>query len=97
MRHPLLLHIEKMFGRKYVKTTMRMLSILREAEEWTLVHLREACLLFASTIMKSSLYVHQNDKAHALQITLVSLSPYWESFTSILGMDISLITLTGRK
>ena len=25
-----------------VKTTMRMLTILREAEEWTLVHLREA-------------------------------------------------------
>ena len=27
-----------------VKTTMRMLTILREAEEWTRVHLREACL-----------------------------------------------------
>ena len=35
MRHPLLLPIEKMFGRKYVKTTMRMLTILREAEEWS--------------------------------------------------------------
>ena len=39
VRHPLLLPIEKMFGRKYVKTTMRMLTILREAEEWTRVHL----------------------------------------------------------
>ena len=32
VRHPLLLPIEKMFGRKYVKTTIRMLTILREAE-----------------------------------------------------------------
>ena len=31
VRHPLLLPLEKMFGRKYVKTTMRMLTILREA------------------------------------------------------------------
>ena len=31
---------------------MRMLTILREAEEWTRVHLREACLLFASVITK---------------------------------------------
>ena len=31
VRHPLLLPTEKMFGRKYVKTTMRMLTILREA------------------------------------------------------------------
>ena len=31
VRHPLLLPIIKMFGRKYVKTTMRMLTILREA------------------------------------------------------------------
>ena len=38
--------------RLYVKTTMRMLTILREAEEWTRVHLREACLLFASAITK---------------------------------------------
>ena len=59
----------------YVKTTMRMLTILREAEEWTRVHLREACLLFASAITKSSLYIRQNDKAHAHQITLLSLSP----------------------
>ena len=36
---------KKMFGRKYVKTTMRMLTILREAEEWTCMHLREASLL----------------------------------------------------
>ena len=50
-----------MFGRKYVKTTMRMLTILREAEEWTRVHLRQACLLFASAITKSSLYARQND------------------------------------
>ena len=64
MRHPLLLPIEKMFGRKYVKTIMSMLTILREAEEWTCVHLREACLLFASAIMKSSLYLRQNDKAY---------------------------------
>ena len=71
VRHPLLLPIEKMFGRKYVKTTMRMLTILREAEEWTRVHLREACLLFASAITKSSLYVRQNDKAHAHQLSLV--------------------------
>ena len=59
----------------YVKTTMRMLTILREAEEWTRVHLREVCLLFASAITKSSLYVRQNDKAHAHQITLLSLAP----------------------
>ena len=59
----------------YVKTTMRLLTILREAEEWTHVHLREACLLFASEITKSSLYVRQNDKAHAHQITLLSLAP----------------------
>ena len=58
----------------YVKTTMCMLTILREAE-WTRVHLREACLLFASAITKSSLYVRQNDKAHAHQITLLSLAP----------------------
>ena len=65
---------EKCLGRMYVKTTMRILTILREAEEWTRVHLREACLLFASAIMKSSLYVRQNDKAHAHQITLLSLA-----------------------
>ena len=64
-----------MFGRKYVKTTMRMLTILREAEEWTLVHLREDCLLFASSITKSSLYLRQNDKARAHQTTLLSLAP----------------------
>ena len=75
VRHPLLLPIEKMFGRKYIKTTMRMLSILREDEEWTCVHLREDCLLFTSAITKSSLYVRQNDKAHAHQITLLSLAP----------------------
>ena len=61
MRHPLLLPIEKMFGRKYVKTTMRMLTILREAEEWMRVHLRQADLLFASAITKTSLYASQND------------------------------------
>ena len=72
VRHPLLLPIKKMFGRKYVKTTMHMLTILREAEEWTRVHLREACLLFASAIMKGSLFVRQNNKAHAHQITLLS-------------------------
>ena len=44
----------------YVITTMRMLTILREAEEWTRMHLREACLLFASAITKSSLYVRQS-------------------------------------
>ena len=75
VRHPLLLLIEKMFGRKYVKTTMHMLTVLREAEEWTRLHLREACLLFASAITKSSLYLRQNDKAHAHQITLLSLAP----------------------
>ena len=52
VRHPLLLPIEKMFG-LYVKTTMHMLTILREAEEWTRVHLREDCLLFASAITKT--------------------------------------------
>ena len=44
----------------YVKTTMRMLTILHEAEEWMHVHLREARLLFASAITKSSLYVRQS-------------------------------------
>ena len=68
VRHPLLLPIgKKMFGRKYIKTTMRMLTILREAEEWTCVHLREACLLFVSAIKKCSLYLRQNDKAQAKQ------------------------------
>ena len=71
-----------MFGRKYVKTTMRMLTILREEEEWTRVHLREASLLFASAITKSSLYLRQNDEAHAHQITLLSLAPIWEPFSS---------------
>ena len=33
VRHPLSLPIKKMFGRKYIKTTMRMLTILREVEE----------------------------------------------------------------
>ena len=77
VRHPLLLTIEKKccVYSTYVKTTMRMLTILREAEEWTHVHLREACLLFTSAITKSSLYVRQNDKAHAHQITLLSLTP----------------------
>ena len=75
-----------MFGRKYVKTTMHMLTILREAEEWTRVHLLEACLLLASAITKSSLYVRQNDKAHAHQITLLSLAPYWEPFSSVIGL-----------
>ena len=74
MRHPLLLPIEIMFGRKYVKTTMCMLTILHEAEEWTRVHLREACWLFASAITKGSLYVSQNNKAHAHRITLLSLA-----------------------
>ena len=45
---------------KYVKTTMRMLTILCEAEEWACVHLREACLLFVSAITKRSLYVRQS-------------------------------------
>ena len=54
---------------------MRMLTILREAEEWMRVHLLEACLLFASALTKSSLYVRQTDKAHAHQITLLSLAP----------------------
>ena len=51
-----------MFGHKYVKTTIRMLTILREAEEWTRMHIREACLLFASAIKKSSLYLRQTTK-----------------------------------
>ena len=66
----------------YVKTTIRMLTILREAEEWTHVHLGETCLLFVSAIMKSSLYVCQNDKVHAHQITLLSLAPYGNHFSS---------------
>ena len=33
--------------------------------------------------MKSSLYVRQNDKEHAHQITLLSLAPKWEPFSSI--------------
>ena len=48
---------EKCLGRTYVQTTMRMLTILREAKEWSRVHLREDCLPFASAITKSSLYV----------------------------------------
>ena len=69
VRHPLLLPIEKKccVYSTYVKITMRKLTILREAEEWTHVHLQEACLLFASAITKSSLYLRQNDKAHAHQ------------------------------
>ena len=58
VRHPVYCYLsKKMFGRKYVKATMRMLTILPEAEEWTHGHLREVCLLFASAITKSSLYV----------------------------------------
>ena len=65
MRHPLLLPIGKnVYNSTYVKTTMRMLTILCEVEEWTCVHLT-----------KSSLYVRQNDKVHAHQITLLSLAP----------------------
>ena len=66
VRHPLLLPIEKMFGRKYVKTTMRMLTILREAEEWTRVHLREDCLLFASSITRRArfTYVKTTKRVH---------------------------------
>ena len=48
---------------------------LNKAEEWTRVHIREACLLFASAIKKSSLYLRQKEKAHAHQITLLSLAP----------------------
>ena len=48
---------------------------VREAEEWTRVYIREACLLFTSAITKSSLYVRQNYKAHAQEITLLSLAP----------------------
>ena len=62
VRHPLLQPTEKNVW-MYVKTTMRMITILREAEEWTCVHLRESCLLLASAIMNSSLYVSQNYKA----------------------------------
>ena len=64
----------KMLG-WYVKTTMRMLTILNEVEMWTRHHVREACLLFASAHTKSSHYVRQSDKAHAQQITLLSLAP----------------------
>ena len=73
-----------MFGRKYVKTIMRMLTLLSEAEECKRVlHLLEACLLFAKAITKSSLYERQNDRAHVHQITLLSLAPEWEPFFSI--------------
>ena len=68
---------------------MRMLTILCEVEEWTRVHLREACLLFAIVITKSSLYVRQNDKAHAHQITLLSLAPQWELFSSVIQVSFS--------
>ena len=51
------------------------------------MHLREACLLFVSAIAKSSLYVRQNDKAHAHQITLLSLAP-WEPFSSLYRVAI---------
>ena len=63
VRHPLFCYLsKKSVYSMYVKTTMRMLTILREAKEWMRVHLREAYLLFASAIMKSLLYVRQNDK-----------------------------------
>ena len=76
VRHPLLLPIEKKsLGISTSKPQCACSQILREADEWTRVHLREACLLFASVITKSSLYVRQNDKAHAHQITLLSLAP----------------------
>ena len=65
-----------LYNSTYVKTTMPMLTILREVEEWTRLQLREACLLlFASAITKSSLYARQNNKAHAHQLTLLSLAP----------------------
>ena len=49
----------------YVKTTMRMLTILREAEEWTHMHLREACLLFAMQLQKARFtYVKMIKRMH---------------------------------
>ena len=60
----------------YVKTTMRMLTILREAEEWrACIYQKPACCSLVHTITKSSLYVRQNYKAHAHHITLLSLAP----------------------
>ena len=61
MRHPLLLPIEKnvVYNSAYVKTTMRMLTIL---QEWMRVHLRKVCLLFTSAIKKSSLTEQVTEK-----------------------------------
>ena len=75
MRHPLLLPIEKNVWAQVCQNHNAHAHNLREAEEWTRVHQREDCLLFASSITKSSLYVRQNDKARAHQITLLSLAP----------------------
>ena len=68
----------------YIKTTMRMLTILREAEEWTRVYLQEACLLFVSAITKSSLYVRQSTCtsnnftfARPLMGTIFNFKSYW--------------------
>ena len=100
MRHPLLLPIEKIFGRKYVKTTMRMLTILCEAEEW---NLQEACLLFASAITKSLLYVRQNEnQSLTMNKNLETNLAYYIQNTDnkylILGLNIygsSAATLSG--
>ena len=84
--------------RTYVKITMRMLTILREAEEWTHVHLRVACLLFSSAIMKSSHDVRQNDKAHAQQIIvkLKFLSSNNFTFACPLMGTIFLVSIDNR-
>ena len=81
-----------MFGHKYVKTAIRMLTILREGEEWTRVHLREACFL-TSAIMKSSLYVRQNDKVHAHQITLLH-SPLNGNHFLVMYVGLSMVNYT---
>ena len=71
MRHPLLLPTEK---------NVRMVHQNHNAHAHNFtssggVDAPEASLLFTSAITKSFLYLRQSDKAHAQQITLLSLAP----------------------
>ena len=71
----------------YVKTTMRMLTILREAEEWTRVYLREARLLFAISCNYEKLALHTSKQQSArTSNNFLSLTLY-EPFSSVQSIE----------
>ena len=72
VRHPLLLPIEKMLRQNHNDAYSQFYVKLRSGR--ACIYEKTACM-FASAITKSSLYLRQNDKAHAHQITLLSLAP----------------------